>query len=89
MEKIVAQVVTINNISEDEMNTALAYLQKERQKKAEKEAQEEGLRLIREGIALIEATGQYATLPPIGGKYVSYHHPRIRTDNICISAIGW
>lgn len=89
MEKIIAKVVTIDNISEEEMSTALAYIQKERQKKIEKEAQEEGLRLIREGIALIEATGNYVVLPAIGGKYVSHHSPRVQTDNIRISAYGW
>lgn len=89
MEKIAVEVVTVDTVTEEEMAKALEYIRKERQKKAEANAQAEGLRLIREGIRLIEATGKYVTLPAVGGKYVPHHHPRVQVDNLNISPFCW
>ena len=80
MENIVAM-----EISKEEANLIL----KHRKETARKERIEELGNILITTLAEIEKLGGNVRLPGIGGKYVSYHHPSVRADNVSIGFSKW
>lgn len=71
--------IEVMEISEEEKQ----MLMKHRAEQARKAEIDECMREIQKNVKRIEELKGKVLLPAIGGKYISYHNPQVKSDELC------